>query len=138
MPIYDVYGERKRMAVREETWGHLAPKFNHKYRGHILIATSPYSQLGWTVIEDRFEGLENSPWQHDAMVDFLNDLTDGLEDGAVYLWRGTFEFFRPAKGDLDYLDRARYRFRGKARRVYVPALPGEALRRTRKGRARDG
>jgi hypothetical protein len=136
MPLYDVYGPRKAMAAREDTWGHLAPRYDHAYEGYILFATSPYASLGWTVIEDDFPGLENSPWQYEAMVDFLNDLADELGEGALYLWRGTFEFFDPKKDGPQYLDMSRYRFCGKARRVFVSGLPGSSSNCVGRKRAR--
>jgi hypothetical protein len=121
--IYDAYGVRKAMEVRQDAWGHLAPEFNRKYPGYIVIATSPYSGLGWTVVEDSFPGADGNPWYYDGLVDYINGLD--LEEGKLYLWKGTFEFVRDRRGR--YLDEHHCRFRGRARRIKLP-IPAGARR----------
>lgn len=101
------------MEVREDTWGHLAPKPRRKYKGTILIAESEFGGQGRCIIRADFPGLESSPWSYDSMQDYVYGL-DGLEDGNLYLWSGTFEFF---KGKGKHFDEGSFRYIGSVRLV---------------------
>lgn len=117
MPIIDAYGERKAMKVREDTFGHLAPKTRRSYKGTILIAESVYPGQGRTIIRTDFPGLESSPWFYYAMCDYVCDL-EGIEDGNLYRWTGTYRFYRTKKDR--YLDESAYKFEGTIALVPIP------------------
>lgn len=78
-----------RAQVMEATWGHLAPRKNKTYRGHITFALGCFGSdhLNPTALECEI-GLDSSPWFFEAMEDFLRSL--GGEEGAVYRWEGAF------------------------------------------------
>jgi hypothetical protein len=138
MPVIDVYGPRKQMEVMQDTWGHLAPRPRVKYRGYILIAESVFPGQGRTTVDTDFvtakgKELDSSPWFYDALTDYVCDL-EGLEDGKVYLWEGTYEFFAGSKkerGRDPYLDESRYRFTQTGLREVPIALPDLTRRRQR-------
>ena len=83
-----------RAQVMRETWGHLAPRKNKAYQGHIVMALGCYDSgyLNPTPIECAFAGLDDSPWFYDHLNDFLQNLVAeaNLEEGGVYRWEGTF------------------------------------------------
>jgi hypothetical protein len=121
MPAVDAYGERRAMEVRQDTWGHLAPKPRKKYRGYILIGEGQCSGQGRTIIRDEFVDLDHSPWFYQAMCDYVGDL-EGLEEGNVYLWTGTYQFFlgtRERGGRKRYLDESSYWFEGNVQLVPI-------------------
>lgn len=76
--------------VMEATWGHLAPRRNKKYQGHITFALGCYGSdyLNPTVLKCTID-VDSSPWFFDAMEDFLRSL--GGDEGGVYRWDGTFK-----------------------------------------------
>lgn len=76
--------------VLRETWGHLAPKKNKKYRGHITFACTEYGRQH-VLINASFD-VPDSPWFYDAMYTFISDqLWDSkLERGVVYYFEGVF------------------------------------------------
>lgn len=78
-----------RAKVYEATWGHLAPRKNKSYRGHIVFALGCFGNdhLNPTVLECEI-GLDSSPWFFDALIEFLESL--GGHEGGVYRWDGTF------------------------------------------------
>lgn len=116
MPIIDAYGERKAMQVRQDTWGHLAPKPRRRYKGTILFAESEYGGQGRTIIRTDFEDLPSSPWFYESMCDFIYGL-EGIEEGSVYRWTGTYQFLAGRKGG--YLDQGSFRFDGKVELVPI-------------------
>lgn len=63
-----------RQQVLKETWGHLAPKRNKKYRGFIVFAIGCYGSdyLNPTVLSCELEGLSDSPWFFDALMEWLS------------------------------------------------------------------
>lgn len=92
MPIIDAYSERKAKEVRQDTWGHLKPKPNKKYKGKMLLAYSEYS-WGLIVVSTEFEGnTANNPWFYDLLMRYIERLEDeaNLERGKIYKWEGTF------------------------------------------------
>jgi len=96
---------RYRSQVMKQTWGHLAPSRNKKYRGTIAFAIGMYGSdhLNPTVIQcdlkTRFgEELDASPWFYDALQEFLQQHChmEGFEEpgdyqiGCVYQFTGFF------------------------------------------------
>jgi hypothetical protein len=81
---------RYKAAVMGDTWGHLAPKRNKIYRGHLIFAVGCFGSdyLNPTAIECEFRGLDSSPWFFDAVCEFMQSLD--TEEGGVYRWDGTF------------------------------------------------
>jgi hypothetical protein len=123
MPFYDIYGERKAMEVRDDTWGHLAPVPRRKYNGTILLATSTYAGENTCIINTDFPDLPSSPWFYAALCDYLCE-DHGFREGKVYFWTGTYRFSRGRRknGRDRHLDEGSHRFTGTFR--HVPA-PGE-------------
>jgi hypothetical protein len=80
---------RYRAQVQYETWGHLAPRKNKKYKGYIIFAVGCFGtgHLNPTALECELE-LDSSPWFFNVMMDFLRSM-DG-ETGCVYRWDGYF------------------------------------------------
>lgn len=75
--------------VLESTWGHLAPRKNKKYRGHVVFALGCFGSdyLNPTVLVCEI-GLDGSPWFFEALMDFLRSLEG--DEGGVYRWDGIF------------------------------------------------
>ena len=100
--------------VRAATWGHLAPRKNVTYRGHIVFAVGIFGSddLNPVPIECEFQGaddeLESSPWFYEALQGLLQGFCD-LDDrgqaksGGVYRWDGTFRNYK-WKGGLRRLE----------------------------------
>jgi hypothetical protein len=82
-----------KMAVLDDTWGHLAPKKNRTYRGFIVFAIAAYGG-DMVILDAHFDDLDDSPWLFDAMQDFVFKDYQQLTDGAVYKWEGTFRNYR--------------------------------------------
>ncbi len=98
-----------RRIVMEDTWGHLAPTKNIKYRGRVVYAIGVFDsgELNPTVIvSDWDKGLQSSPWFYQALHDFLGrvawqDDSPSKQrrpaaqrfntEGCVYEWTGTFK-----------------------------------------------
>ena len=78
--------------VRQDTWGHLAPKKNKSYKGTILFAISGFGGCSKNpvLIDYDFKELDSSPWLYDAVKDLLFDRSEELETGKVYKWDTTF------------------------------------------------
>jgi hypothetical protein len=81
---------RYRQQVAQQTWGHLAPRRNKKYRGHVVFALGCYDggEHNPTPLTSDFKDLSDSPWFYDALISFLESL--GGEGGAVYRFDGYF------------------------------------------------
>jgi hypothetical protein len=109
------------MEARQDTWGHLAPKPRRVYKGTILIAEAECSGQGRTIFRDDFPGLDHSPWFYNAMCEYVSNL-EGLQDGQVYRWTGTYRFFkgRKERGGRDpYLDEGLHQFEGTVELVPI-------------------
>jgi len=80
--------------MRCHTWGHLAPKRNKTYRGHIVFAIGCYDsgELNPTPLECEFAELYDSPWFYDALIELLQSIE--TEVGCVYRWEGTFRNYK--------------------------------------------
>lgn len=107
---------RYRAQVLEDTWGHLAPRKNKAYRGHVIFALGCFGSdaLNPTVLVCEI-GLDGSPWFFDALIDFCHSL--GGEEGGVYRWDGAFR---------------NYEFTGMVRRLPLDGQVSELT--TSKGR----
>jgi len=84
-----------RQQVLAETWGHLAPRKNKKYKGRIVIAVGCYGNdhLNPTVLIAEFEDLDDSPWFFDALQEFIQDGIQ-FDSGQVIEWKGSFRNYR--------------------------------------------
>ena len=60
---------RYKTEVMKQTWGHLAPKRNRTYKGHMVFVVGCFGSdhLNPTAIECEFEGLDSSPWFFDHL-----------------------------------------------------------------------
>jgi hypothetical protein len=56
-------------SVMAETFGHLAPKPHRAYPGFIIFCLTEYNEE--VTIQANFEGLDDSPWFHDDLRDYL-------------------------------------------------------------------
>lgn len=106
MALPDAFAEVEahyRAQVLKETWGHLAPRKNKAYKGHITFALGCFGSddLNPTVLSCELN-IDSSPWFFDAMIEFLQSL--GGEAGGVYRWDGTFK---------------NYEFKGTVRRLKI-------------------
>lgn len=90
-----ILADRKK-AVREATWGHLAPKEDKEYSGYLLFAHNCYGDR--FVIDWKFDVLESSPWFYDCLQEFM--LNFDTEDGKIYKFTGTFCNYK-FKGDME-------------------------------------
>jgi hypothetical protein len=98
--------ERYRIQVQEDTFGHLAPKKNTTYRGHVIFAIGCYDcgELNPTPLSVEFGDLPDSPWFYDALIDLLSE-DQGVDKqrfaaGHVYRFDGSFR---------DYVFRGKFR-----------------------------
>jgi hypothetical protein len=80
-------------AIYQYTWGHLAPQKNTSYKGKILFCVSGYGNTGTSIIDSKFENLQDSPWLYDAMQEYI-DKWEKLEDGCIYRIDCTFRNYR--------------------------------------------
>jgi hypothetical protein len=80
--------------VKQDTWGHLAPKRNKKYTGHVIFAVGCFGcdDLNPTAIECELGDLDGSPWFYDAIIEFMQSFE--TEAGGVYRWDGTFRNYK--------------------------------------------
>jgi len=88
MYVMDAYEERKFQETQEATWGHLAPTENQTYLGYFTYATGCYGGCGYEITSSNFEGLDDSPWYYDALIDYVNQ--QDIESGMVYQFVGSF------------------------------------------------
>jgi hypothetical protein len=86
-----------RPKIMKETWGHLAPKKNKLYRGHITFAIGRFGSdnlnpmpLECSLVARDGEELDGSPWFYDAMIDFLYSLRKADQEGSVWRFDGSF------------------------------------------------
>lgn len=96
-----------RAQVMADTWGHLAPKPQHKYQGTVLFSRSEYgNELG--LIRVTFPDLDDSPWFFQALNEHFFQLAkDKLQSGEVAEWSGTYMAFKNGN----------YRFSGTVRKI---------------------
>lgn len=84
-----------RAQMREETWGHLAPRKGKIYRGRFVYALGCFGddELNPTILFCAFTGLASSPWFYEALCDFAGEQTIN-ESGRVYSFNGTFRNYK--------------------------------------------
>jgi hypothetical protein len=94
-PVEEMYGEK----VKRETFGHLAPEKNKVYRAEILFTLGEYGD--YAIIRAKIEGLDDSPWLFDDMMDFMCE--EAKEEGCVYRFHGTYRN-RRFRGKVEKVD----------------------------------
>lgn len=83
--------ENDKKFVLNDTWGHLKPEPNVKYYGWILVTVTAYDDT--VIIDHKFEGLPNSPWQYRDFDDYLYGYFLDADVG-VYLFKGWYKRFK--------------------------------------------
>lgn len=91
------------LEVLKETWGHLAPKKHHTYRGRFVYAVGCFGSdsLNPQVIVCDFKPLKSSPWFYENLHKFIDSISweptkeypprkGHGKEGCVYEWVGTF------------------------------------------------
>lgn len=84
---------KDRERVMQATWGHLAPAKNTSYKGVILFTRSTYNSGTITLIDAKFEGLDDSPWLYDFIHEWFYSCPN-IDEGAVYQFNGTLRNYR--------------------------------------------
>lgn len=81
---------RYRSQVMQETWGHLAPKKNKRYKGRIVYAVGCFGSdhLNPYPTFCEFDDLDSSPWFYHSLIEFLENQEN--EPGCIYEFVGTF------------------------------------------------
>ena len=115
MSMPDVFApaeSRYRSELLADTWGHLAPRRNAKYKGHIRWALGLFGseRLNPTVLSYRLESktageLDASPWFYEAVIDFLQQQSE--EAGTIWVFTGYFK---------------NYEFVGDIRQIHIPGM----------------
>jgi len=86
---------RYRQAVLADTWGHLAPKKNKKYKGYVIFALGCFDSgyINPTPLSFELDDLNSSPWFYSAIHEWLQDMVEpmGLEEGNIYRFDGYFK-----------------------------------------------
>jgi len=129
--------------VQYATWGHLAPKKNHTYRGHIVWALDLYDSgyLNPKVLEIQLDGLPDSPWFYDAMIDFLQNIHKEMFSSNRKTFWGPSERCEATAGTIWRWDGSfrNYKWHGHVRRLHcaglgegVPVLPAKTRKLTKK------
>lgn len=92
-----------RAEILKETWGHLAPRKNKAYPGHFVFAVGCFGSddLNPTALTCEFNGLDDSPWFFDAIMDFMQSLE--VDTGRVYRFDGSFRNYE-FKGEVRQLE----------------------------------
>ena len=74
-------------------WGHLVAKPG-QYPGTVLFAVGEYSGCGSIVVESSFPGVDNSPWEFEAVNEAISrkDLKAG-----IYMLFGYFKRYKNGK-----------------------------------------
>lgn len=121
-----------RRSVIHSTWGHLAPKDNTVYTGHILFTHGCHGDI--VIIQWEFKGpdgedLDASPWIYEHMHDFIGDLIlpkgaleCRLPEGRVYRWTGRYLKYpdEPTSDSGRIMREGEGEFRGRTRRIKIP------------------
>ncbi|HEG42802.1 MAG TPA: hypothetical protein ENH94_02020, partial [Phycisphaerales bacterium] len=90
--ITDAYTDRKRSEVMTDTWGHLAPKKEICYKTRIVYAIGCYEsgELNPTPICVEIDGLPDSPWLYEDIMDYLQTLGEKPQ-GTIWRFNGVYE-----------------------------------------------
>lgn len=105
--VIDAYAERKYQQVQRDTWGHLAPVARRVYQGYMVFTLGAYGDI--TLIDARWDGLDDSPWLFEDMQDYIADRAQ--ESGTVYRFDGTYTMYKNGG----------HRFSGKVTALYTAA-----------------
>lgn len=90
---------QNRAVVRVETFGHLAPRKGEIYQGHIVFAVPEFDSGNPCIVSAEFEGLNDSPWLYEAMIEFAERKTKA----GVYRFDGTVRNYK-FKGTITRID----------------------------------
>jgi hypothetical protein len=95
-----------REIMKQNTWGHLAPKKNKTYKGRIVFVAGIFGSDHLNPVSTycEFDDLDSSPWFFDHLEDFMRSTKP--KAGVVYEFLGTFR---------------NYKFKGKIREVFDSA-----------------
>ncbi len=74
-----------REKVMQHTWGHLAPERAKSYPGKMVFALGEYGD--YVPIHVNFEGLDDSPWFFQDMMDFIVSHT---ETPGIFRFEGKY------------------------------------------------
>lgn len=101
--ITDAYAERKAIDVYKDTWGHLAPNKNMRYKARIVFAIGCYESgyLNPTPICVEIEDLHDSPWLYEDVIDYLHTIGE-MPEGTIWEFDGYYEN-RIFEGNLSLL-----------------------------------
>ncbi len=89
---FTIVNQLNQAIVIGNTWGHLAPEPQRKYKGHIIIAIGCYHHET-IIMEDEFNDLPDSPWQYNDLQNFVYQATSNFQPG-VYHFGGWYKKFR--------------------------------------------
>jgi hypothetical protein len=89
-PSEDHYRE----LARQATYGHLAPNKHTTYKGQFAFIKSAYGDT--LIVDSEFQGLPDSPWFMEAMLEYASDYLDamGEDDTGLYLFSGIFRNYK--------------------------------------------
>jgi hypothetical protein len=96
-PFLEIVAETEnlyRSAVLTDTWGHLAPKLQTKYKGSILFGVSAFGGNNAELIDFDFDGLDSSPWLFEDVETFLHKLDTSEMGGKIFKFEGTYKRFK--------------------------------------------
>jgi hypothetical protein len=79
-------------AIFNNTWGHMSPKKNVTYKGHIVVMEAQHGEYGWgTLILSYDMGDINGPYTHEDIMRRVSDAIDIKEDDTkIYKVNVTF------------------------------------------------
>ena len=100
--VVDVFAERKKREIMQDTWGHLAPKKGNSYKGYMIWAYGGWGDI--ILLDAAFEKLSDSPWLFNSMQEYIGEHFDSE---GLYKWEGYFK----------KLDKECYRFVGKIKKL---------------------
>lgn len=93
---------QNRVEVRAETFGHLAPRKGETYEGQFLFAIPEYDCGNPCIVSADFNGLEDSPWLYEAMLEFA----ERKQKAGVYRFDGSVRNYK-FKGTVTRINTAR-------------------------------
>jgi hypothetical protein len=87
MTIIDVYGEKRRSKVMNDTWGHLRSTPNVKHFGTIIFAAGTFGER-IIISLDFGEEAGSRPWFYDQIHEWL--WQQETKQGHIYRFKGYF------------------------------------------------
>lgn len=95
-------------AILQDTWGHLKPKQDRIYGGHILFTLTCHQEI--TILDWEFEDLSGGPWFAEHLMEFVcSKVPEGLDEFRLWRFDGTYRELKNGNG----------RFSGKVRPMRV-------------------